>query len=89
MDFLNHAMRTAAQRLSTLPSFENSALVTDDAALAAHVSSIFRRSGRYVSVIEGPRMGRLDASSEATRRSHALVRSVTDHIFLGALSDHA
>lgn len=65
MDFLNQAMRTAAQRLSTPPNFENSALVTDDAVLAAQVSSIFRRSGRYFSVIEGPRMGRPDASSEA------------------------
>jgi hypothetical protein len=89
MDFLNQAMRTAAQRLSTPPNFENSALVTDDAVLAAQVSSIFRRSGRYFSVIEGPRMGRPDASSEATRRRNALAKSGADHIFLGALPDDA
>ena len=44
MDSLNQAMRTAAQRLSSTPSFEKSALVTDDGVLAAQVSSIFRRS---------------------------------------------
>ena len=89
MDFLNQAMRTAAQRLSTPPSFDNSALVTDDAVLAAQVSSIFRRPGRYFSVIEGPRMGRADVSSEAARRRNALAKSGADHIFLGALADDA
>ncbi len=89
MDSLNQTIRTAAQRLSTSPKFESAALVTDDPVLAAQVSSVFKRSGHYFSVMDSPRMGRADAGNEVIRRRNALAKSAANHVFLGALSDEA
>lgn len=89
MDSINQTRRTAAQRLSVPPRFESAALVTDDPVLAAQVSSVFKRSGHYFSVMDSPRIGRPDAGSEVTRRRNALAKCAAKHIFLGALSDEA
>lgn len=74
--------------MSRVPPFESCALVTDDAVLAARVSSLFRRD-RYFSVLDGPRMGRSDADNEVTRRLHALSLTKARHVLLGGLPDEA
>ena len=55
-----------------VPKFETCGLVTDDALLAARVSSLFRKSGRYFVVMDRPRMGRPDSGNEIVRRRNAL-----------------
>lgn len=57
----------------TAPNFESVAIVSDEPRLAAEIASLFaRRSGRYLAVIDGPRMSRSDASNEVIRRKNAL-----------------
>lgn len=72
-----------------VPSFESASLVTDDDALAARVSSLFRRRGRYFSVLDGPRMSRQDADNEAGRRRRALVMTGARQILMGGLPSAA
>lgn len=71
------------------PSFEKSALVTDDARLAAKVSALFRRQGRYFPVMDGPRMGRRDAGNEVIRRRNALALADVRHLLLGPMDSDA
>jgi hypothetical protein len=68
-----------------VPRFETTTLVTDDAVLAARVSSLFTRRGRYFSVMDGPRMTRSDQSHEVTRRLQAAQRSECDRLILAGL----
>jgi hypothetical protein len=72
-----------------VPSFETVALVTDDDALAARASSLFRRRGRYFSVLDGPRMSTQDADNEAVRRHNALVMTGARQILMGGLPSAA
>lgn len=74
--------------MSRVPPFESSVLVTDDAALAARVSSLFRRD-RYFSVLDGPRMGRQDAGNEVTRRLRALSMTNARQVLFGGMPDEA
>lgn len=67
------------------PAFETCALVTDDAAFAAQVSSFFRRPGRYFPVLDGPRMTRPDHASEVVRRRNALVQTGARQVVIGKL----
>ena len=69
-----------------VPKFENAALVSDDAAFAARVSSLFTRAGRYFPVLDGPRMGRPDAQNEISRRRHAVHLTKAEHLLMGMLS---
>ena len=55
-----------------VPAFENVAIVGDNHSLAAEVSALFTRKGRYFPVIDAPRMARSDASNEVIRRTNAL-----------------
>lgn len=73
----------------TVPTFEPTILVTDDAALAARVSSLFVRPGRYLSVMDGPRMGRQDATNEVARRSYAMSRTSARHVLMGGITPAA
>jgi hypothetical protein len=68
-----------------VPSFETSVLVTDDAVLAARVSSLFHRPDRYFSVLDGPRMSRPDAENEAARRRNAMVMIGARQVLMGGL----
>ena len=72
-----------------VPSFEQTALVTDNAALAARVSALFTRKSRYLVVMDGPRTSRPDADNEGVRRRNALVMAGTRSLMLGALSPDA
>jgi hypothetical protein len=71
--------------MHSVPRFESTALVTDDAVLAARVSGLFTRPGRYLPVIDGPRIKRPDASNEVTRRRDALRRTQASRLFLAGL----
>ena len=71
------------------PSFEHSTLVTDDAILAARISALFRRPGRYFPVLNAPRMGRQDAGNEITRCRNSLVLTRPRKVLLGGISREA
>jgi hypothetical protein len=71
------------------PYFESAALVTDDALLAARLSALFVRPGRYFPVLDGPRLSRPDASNEVVRRRNAVVMTGARKVLLGNLSPQA
>ena len=71
------------------PTFQDCALVTDDPLLAAQISALFTRQGRYLPVIDGPRLGREDAENETIRRRNALVLAGVKQVLLGGLPDDA
>jgi hypothetical protein len=73
----------------TVPAFEPTVLVTDDAALAARVSSLFARPGRYLPVMDGPRMTRHDATNEVARRSYAIARTNPRQVIMGGMTPEA
>lgn len=71
--------------MQTVPRFESTALVTDDPVLAARVSSLFTRSGRYLPIIDGPRMSRPDNANEVARRLNAVWRAGCERLFLAGM----
>jgi hypothetical protein len=73
----------------TVPSFENSILVTDAPILAARVSALFVRPGRYLPVMDGPRMSRPDANNEVVRRRNAMVMTGARLVLMGGVSSSA
>ncbi|WP_153130493.1 hypothetical protein [Dechloromonas hortensis] len=73
----------------TIPSFEHSALVTDDPLLAAQISALFVYPGRYIPVMDGPRMSRPDADNEVVRRRNALALTEARQVLMGGLSSSA
>lgn len=77
----NHAMQ--------VPQFETTALITDDAVLAARVSSLFTRAGRYLPVMDGPRITRSDHPHEVTRRLQAAHRTACARLLMAGLPDAA
>jgi hypothetical protein len=68
-----------------VPTFEQAALVTDDALLAARVSSLFVRPARYLAVLDGPRMARSEANHEVVRRRYAMVMAGARRVLIGGL----
>ena len=68
------------------PSISKFAIVADDAELAARLSSILSRSGYYLPVLDGPRMGRPDHDNEAVRRNNAIARASVRKVILGNLA---
>jgi hypothetical protein len=72
-----------------VPAFEKAVLVTDDPLLAARVAALFARPGRYLPVLDGPRMARQDADNEIVRRRNAMVMTGARHVLLGGLSTPA
>lgn len=72
-----------------VPSFENSVLLTDDPLLAAKISVLFARPGRYLPVMDGPRMLRPDADNEVVRRRNAIVMTGARQILIGGLPSTA
>lgn len=73
----------------TTPSFETSVLVSDDPLLAARVSALFARPGRYFPVLDGPRMSRDDADNESVRRRNAMVNTSARYVLMGGLTPSA
>lgn len=71
------------------PTFQDCALVTDDALLAAQISALFTRQGRYFPVIDGPRLGREDGDNEVKRRRNALALAGADQVLIGGLTAEA
>lgn len=67
------------------PAFEKTAIVTDDAVFGARISSLFNRPGKYLPLLDGPRMARQDHSNEVTRRRNALAMSGARHVLLAGL----
>lgn len=67
------------------PSIQRSAVISDNAELAAKLSCILGRRGYYFPVLDGPRMGRPDNDNEAVRRNNAIARAGVRRITLGAL----
>ena len=55
------------------PTLAQIAIVSDDPMIVAGALSLFPRLGELVSVIDGPRMTRIDADNEVIRRVNALV----------------
>lgn len=73
----------------TTPSFEHTVLVTDDPLLAVQISTLFLRSGRYLPIIDGPRMLRSDAENEIVRRRNAIVKTGARQVLIGGLPPSA
>ena len=69
-----------------VPAFEQTVLVTDEPLLAARVAALFVRPGRYLPVLDGPRMARQDSENEVVRRRNALVMTGARHVLMGGLS---
>ena len=72
-----------------IPAFEHSALVTDDSLLAARISALFVYRGRYLPIMDGPRMSRPDADNEIVRRRNAIVMTGARQVLMGGIPSSA
>lgn len=72
-----------------IPSFEPCVLVADDPRLAARISALFTRPGRYFPVMDGPRMSRPDADNEVVRRRNGMVMAGARQSLLAGLVPQA
>lgn len=54
------------------PRITDTAIISDDPFLAASASARLAAKGRYVAVLDGPRITRDDASAEAIKRTNAI-----------------
>lgn len=75
--------------MAVIPNFETVAIVGDKPTLVAELASLFTRAGRYLAVMDGPRMSRPDASNEVIRRTNALVKVRPRRILLAELPQSA
>lgn len=75
--------------MAIVPTFETVAIVGDKPTLVAELASLFTRAGRYLAVMDGPRMSRPDASNEVIRRTNALVKVRPRRILLAELPQSA
>lgn len=73
----------------SVPTVQRTALISDDARLAALVSCAAARRGTYFTVLDAPRLGRPDHRTEVIRRNNVLARVKARRVLLGALSDEA
>lgn len=89
MPHLDRKLRVAAGKLRAIPRFESTALVTDDAVLAAQTSSLFLRPNSYFNVLDGPRIGRPDEINELVRRRNALAKGNARLVLIGGVADEA
>ncbi len=71
--------------MAIIPIFEKVAIVGDKPKLVAELASLFTRPGRYLTVMDGPRMSRSDASNEVIRRTNALVMAKPHRILFADL----
>jgi hypothetical protein len=68
------------------PPIHPNIIVGDDPFLVARLSCALSRKQTYLSVIDGPRMTRLDHTSEVTRRNNAIVRARADKTLLAGVT---
>src|SRR5258708_8226258 len=71
------------------PTLLPTAIVSDDAHLAARLSCALSQRGRYLAVIDGPRMTRPDRNGEVMRRKNALARVHAQTTLLAGLPEDA
>ena len=64
-------------------------IVSDDARLAAQLSSLLMTPGTYLPVLDGPRLGRPDQLAEIVRRNNVIARVQPTEVLLAGLSDEA
>lgn len=69
------------------PSLLPTLVIGDDPYLLAQISCLLSQSGKYLSLIDGPRMGRPDVDAEVTRRNNAAARLRPKSIFLAGLPE--
>jgi len=69
------------------PLMSRNLVIADDARLAAQLSCALSETGRYLPVIEGPRMSRADSDAKIARRNNAASRVKPEAIFLAGLPD--
>ena len=79
--------RSTNASMLTRPLFETTAIVSGNASLAAQLSSLFTRTGRYLPVLDGPRMTRPDATNEVVRRRNALVMARPERVLLAGIAE--
>lgn len=64
-------------------------IIGDDAELLAKVSSVLGKKDYYLPMLDGPRMQRIDAEDEVTRRNNAAARVAPTAIIFAGLGDSA
>jgi hypothetical protein len=67
------------------PALHSAIIIGDEPMLIAQLSALFAQNGKYLSVIDGPRMARIDADAEIVRRNNAVVRSGASQIILAKI----
>lgn len=68
------------------PDLLDTAIVSDDAHLAARLCSVLAKRGHYLAVLDGPRLTRSDAEHEIVRRNNALARINPNRVIISGLS---
>jgi hypothetical protein len=69
------------------PEISEVAIIADDAHLAAQISCALAVSGKYLPILEQPRLTRPDRDSEVIRCTNALARSKAKHFIFAGLGD--
>jgi hypothetical protein len=65
-----------------VPSLNQTAIISDDARLAAQLSCLLARRNVYTAVLDGPRLTRDDRDAEVIRRHNAIARLQPTRILL-------
>lgn len=68
------------------PKLINTAIISDDAYLAARLTSALAKRHHYLTVMDGPRLTRDDARAEVLRRNNVLARINVSRVILSGLS---
>lgn len=69
------------------PEISEAAIIADDAHLAAQLSCVLAVPGKYLPILEQPRLTRPDRDAEVIRCTNALARSKAKHFIFAALGD--
>jgi hypothetical protein len=72
-----------------VPALNRTAIISDDAILAAQLSCLLAQRNAYTAVLDGPRMSRDDRDHEITRRHNAIARLQPRRILLAGLSERS
>jgi hypothetical protein len=71
----------------TYPTFNNTALMCDDPELAAQLSICLAVRGKYLPIMDMPRLARGDAHAEVIRRTNAIVHSGCERLVLAGATE--
>ena len=69
------------------PKISEIAVIADDAHLAAQLSCVLAVSGKYLPILEQPRLTRPDRDAEVIRCTNALARSKAKHFIFAGVGD--